>query len=107
MWDVDGMLAAMPATLLAEWMAFADVEPFGPRQEEARAAVLAATGANVWRSGDAIRPHDLFPSLRPDRPIDPETAAIAEIAAWRTWAHVAGKVIDGHDRKTERPDFCE
>lgn len=33
----------------AEWMAYADVEPFGPEREDYRAGVIAALTANVNR----------------------------------------------------------
>ena len=49
----------------ATWLAFYELEPFGPRQEEVRAAVAAAAAANAW--GAKAKPADFFPSLAPTR----------------------------------------
>lgn len=49
-WDVDGLLREMPASLLAEWMAFDRVEPVsvGFRGDVA-SGIVASTIANVYR----------------------------------------------------------
>lgn len=49
----------------AEWMAYANLEPFGPEREDQRAGVVAATLANINRDTKA-RPEpysveDFFP----------------------------------------------
>ncbi len=38
---------------LAEWQAFARLEPFGPRREDVRAGTIAATVYNMNRGKDA------------------------------------------------------
>lgn len=48
-WDVDGMLRAMPAALLSEWMAFDELEPFGEQRGDLRSALVAMTVANAQR----------------------------------------------------------
>jgi hypothetical protein len=55
------------------WCAFHEIEPFGPRQEELRAGVLAALVHN--RSGlgtkKARLPANFFPSLKPAQKAKP------------------------------------
>jgi hypothetical protein len=72
--DVDAMLSEMTATDLAEWEAFAALEPWGAAVEDHRAGVIASTVANYagksLRKGKELAPSDLFPSripkLKPD-----------------------------------------
>jgi hypothetical protein len=45
----DAMLARMPNRVFKEWVAFAEVEPFGEERADMRAAIVAATIANVNR----------------------------------------------------------
>lgn len=49
-YDVDGMMADMPASLLYEWMAYFGLEPFGWQEEEYRAALVASVIANTARN---------------------------------------------------------
>lgn len=46
---VGEMLARMTSRELNEWMAFYEAEPFGMKREDDRAAIVAATVANVHR----------------------------------------------------------
>lgn len=59
---------------LSEWMAYSDLEPFGPLREDLRAGVITAMVANAVRDPKKRRepfgPADFFASLE-ER--DPET----------------------------------
>jgi hypothetical protein len=48
-WDVDGLMRRIPSRLLSEWMAYAQVEPFGPMEDEYRTGLLASVMANTVR----------------------------------------------------------
>lgn len=69
--NVDALLASLSARQLAEWLAFAELEPFGPRREDQRAGVIAAAVANSRfgrKAGDTGKvPADFFPVLREDQ----------------------------------------
>jgi hypothetical protein len=39
----------MPAWLLSEWLAYAELEPFGEFRDDVRAAIIASTVANMLR----------------------------------------------------------
>lgn len=54
------------------WQEFAALEPFGPRQEELRAAAQCIFAAAAYRKADAgpMRPGDVFPSLKDDEDDD-------------------------------------
>lgn len=55
----------MPWPRLREWMAYAQIEPFGGLQEDLRAGVIGSMAISPWmKEGKRIRPEDLFPSLR-------------------------------------------
>jgi hypothetical protein len=66
-WNVDGMLQRMPARLLAEWMAYYTIEPFGGSMADLRAGVLASLLANIHRDAkqqrEPYQPGDFFPWL--------------------------------------------
>ena len=62
------MLARISSQELSEWIAYADLEPFGPLQEELRAGTITATVANTARDPKRKRkgyqPADFFYSLK-------------------------------------------
>jgi hypothetical protein len=62
----------------SEWMAYAELEPFGPIREDERAGVVAAVTANVYR--DAKRRREPFEAVDffPRHPIDAAHAAEAQ-----------------------------
>jgi hypothetical protein len=64
------MLAEMTAAQLAEWEAFAALEPFGPLREDLRAAKVAAAVYNTafgrTKETPTVDPADVFESLAPD-----------------------------------------
>lgn len=67
---MDRMLRETTAGELAEWEAFAGLEPFGSPVEDHRAGVVASTIANCNRApgGRAFEPSDFFPSHIPAAP---------------------------------------
>lgn len=62
------MLSELTAAQIAEWEAFYELEPFGPLRDDLRAGLTAAAIANriprFSQGGKALRPEDLFPTLR-------------------------------------------
>jgi len=57
------MLAGMTSRQLAEWMAFAAVEPFGDARSDFRMAYLLSAIVNMFRgpNGQPVSPQDLIP----------------------------------------------
>lgn len=53
----------MPGDEWEGWLAYAELEPFGPVREDLRAAEVACAAANGWGAG--IRPEHVFATLRP------------------------------------------
>lgn len=55
----------MPYRVLQEWMAYAQVEPFGETRADLRAAIVASTVANVFRGKKqrAFKPADFMPKF--------------------------------------------
>lgn len=66
-WDVDGMLEAMPARQLNRWLAYYSLEPFGAVRGDIQAGVIASTVANVHRgkTQTAFTPNDFLPNFKP------------------------------------------
>lgn len=63
-WDVDKLADEMPAYLLAEWVAYYSVEPFGEERADARNAITAATVYNSHRrKGKAAKVEDYMPKF--------------------------------------------
>lgn len=69
------MLMGMTSVQITEWLAFAQVEPFGEWRADLRMATLAALIANVNRNDKArpepYRPDDFMPNLDPVE-VEPE-----------------------------------
>lgn len=72
--DVDGMLERIPSRLLTEWLAYAQVEPFGEERADLRAGIVAATVANVNRAKGtpAAKPTDFMPQFDAVEPEGPD-----------------------------------
>lgn len=74
----------MSSAEFTEWLAYATVEPFGPRREDVRAGMIAAMVTNVARDTkrhpQAFTPDDFFP----DPSLPPVTTAdrVAKLKAW-------------------------
>jgi hypothetical protein len=59
--DVDGMLARMTAAQFQEWMAFYEIEPFGPERDAVHAALTPYYMVNMLRKkGQPEVPFDNF-----------------------------------------------
>ena len=46
---VDELLGRMSARELSEWMAYAQIEPFGEKRADLRSGIVASTMANIHR----------------------------------------------------------
>lgn len=59
------MLASIPSRLLSEWMAFAELEPFGDERADLRAGIVASTIVNVNRAQGTppVKPADFMPKF--------------------------------------------
>lgn len=57
----------MSSREFAEWLAFFQLEPFGPWRDDYRAGIVAATTANcaMGREGKALGPEDFVPTFGP------------------------------------------
>lgn len=64
------MLARMTSRELTEWMAFYQLEPFGPERGDLQAGIVASTVANVNRDPKktkAFKPEDFLPTFEGSR----------------------------------------
>jgi hypothetical protein len=59
------MLAEMTSTQFAEWMAYAQLEPWGEERADLRAGIVASTVANSMRGkkGKPFKPADFIPDF--------------------------------------------
>ena len=79
----------------AEWLAFMELEPFGPARDDLRAGTLAALIANVNRDPHRhgpFEPADFFAELKVDEatPGLPDDASLeAKLMAWATRTNAA------------------
>lgn len=77
------MLASIPGQLFAEWMAYAELEPFGEERADLRMAIETASLGNiiyqVWTGKrEAIfKAEDFMPKFEKQEPISKEDAIIA------------------------------
>ena len=73
-------IEALDARELAEWMAYARLEPFGPLQEDFRAGQIAAMVASPYLPKEKrVSAADFFPSLKLRRTDEKQAA---KDAAW-------------------------
>jgi len=82
------MLAEMTSAQFAEWMAYAQLEPWGEERADLRAGIIASTMANSMRSkkGKPFKPQDFMARFEPES----EEAAVARMLA-KTRAALGGK----------------
>jgi hypothetical protein len=80
---VSELLAGMSAIELNLWFAFHELEPFGPRQDDFRAAVTAILPASAI-SGEQFGMGSLFRSLKQAGDEKPAKSKIG--AGFRAWA---------------------
>lgn len=85
----------MPAAELAEWMAFAELEPFGETRADLRSGIVAATVANSVRDPEQRRqpfgPADFVPGPFGPEAADEQRANEAALSEWH--AHRAARAI--------------
>lgn len=88
---VHRLLSEIPAGELAEWQAFARMEPFGCEADDWRAGIGAAVTHNMSRAkgAAALLPHDFFPWAKPSAPPEPKPMTPDERA--RAIAAMLGK----------------
>ena len=104
--DVRRVLA-LPADVLAGWMGFAELEPFGELRNDLRAATVAATVANAFSTGKGkpAGPDDFFESLKP--PV--VRGKKKDFRAFRRWANMNAPAWNAFrekygKRKDRRPE---
>lgn len=83
---VGEMLTRMSSRELSEWMAYANLEPFGEERADLRAGIVASVIANAnrdpKRQPKAFQPSDFMPDfLKGLQDDEPEAASPEEIAA--------------------------
>ena len=76
------MLAEMTSNQLSEWMAYAQLEPWGEERADLRAGIIASTQANSMRGkkGKPFKPQDFMPRYEPE---DEEATAAMMMAKMR------------------------
>lgn len=85
--NVDAMLAGMSGFQLNEWMAYAEVEPFGEERADLRMAIETASLGNiifqVWtgKQEAPFKVEDFMPRFEKPEPISKEDAIMAINAA--------------------------
>lgn len=84
--DVDGLLAEMSSSQLAEWIAFYQLEPWGEERADLRAGIVASTIANVNRSQKQKKPYkpdDFMPrfDVEPEEPAETAMRLMAQMRA--------------------------
>lgn len=67
---MDLLLASLGPRRLAEWLAYSELEPFGPAREDLRAGLVAAVVANTsfgrGKGSKTHKPSDFFANLADD-----------------------------------------
>ena len=81
--DVDGLLAELSSTQIAEWMAYFRLEPSGERRADLRAGIIASTVANAHRAKDSrpYKPQDFMPDFEQGTDEDEAAALFAKAQA--------------------------
>lgn len=79
---VGELLEKVGSAELAEWMAFAGIEPFGAEIDDFRAGLMPALTANMHRADNAatVKPMEFFPWHEPPPPPKPEELSPEELA---------------------------
>ena len=91
----DAMLAAMPASVWRKWQILHKIEPFGPRQEDWRAAVVGILAGSPWAKHQ-LHPEDYFVSLEEtdqETAVDPSDDPRVQAALARAWVLARGGEI--------------
>jgi hypothetical protein len=76
------MLAEMTSAQLSEWMAYAQLEPWGEERADLRAGIIASTQANSMKGkkGKPFKPQDFMAKFEPE---DEEATSAMMIAKMR------------------------
>lgn len=97
---VGPMLEAIDSRELSEWIAYAELEPFGEERADLRAGIIASTNVNLWRSKGqpACRADAFMPKF--DREEKAAPAIIPFVDYFRTLAiAMGGKVVKRGDNQ--------
>ena len=93
---MDRLLAGLTSRQITEWMAYAELEPFGPLADDRRAGVIAAALTNTAfgrsKGAKTYVPADFFSSLRPARSRDQPWQRMADGMKGFT-AALGGRVV--------------
>ena len=102
--SVAELLERLSSRELAEWMAFAQLEPFGEERADLRSAIVASTMANAWRGKrqGPFTPKDFMPRFDP-KVLSPQTAEEMERQAKRIAALFGGAIVKKKRRKKDAP----
>lgn len=72
MWDVDGLLAAMSSRQIAEWMAYAGMEPFGGELIDVHFAKLDAIMSSTKDKPQDPKKFRLWKQVEEKKDFDPQ-----------------------------------
>lgn len=95
--NVDAMLGSLRGDQLTEWMAFAELEPFGEERADLRMAIETASLGNiifqVWtgKREAPFKVEDFMPRFEKPEPISKEDAIMAIDAAMMALVHATTK----------------
>ena len=80
----------------AWWCEFFELEPWGGRQDDFRAAWPAVFQYNAWRGKNvkALEPDDLFQSLKVVPGAQKRQMPLEQYWAWLSWAAASGAKIE-------------
>lgn len=89
-------LGEMTSEDLSYWMAYAELEPFGPLEDSRRASVLATASLAPWcKRADLPRPGQLFPELAGRRERREQTPEEMSFLLRARTVAAGGTVIEG------------
>lgn len=94
--NVDAMLRSMPGHQLPEWIAYAELEPFGEERADVRMAIQTAALGNIffqlWTGKEEapFKVEDFMPKFEMQEPISKEDAIAAIDAMMTALVHATG-----------------
>lgn len=98
--NVDAMLESISGVQLTEWMAYADLEPFGEERADLRMAIGTASLANImyqlWtgKRDAPFKVEDFMPKFEKPEPISKEDAIMAIDAAMTALVKATGGAVE-------------
>lgn len=79
---MDELLRGMSSAEMAEWMAYAMIEPFGEARADLRMGIIASLLANIYRDPkkrrQAYKPEDFIPQFQTETDIDERMQSATE-----------------------------